>query len=167
MNHLFHVSETPNILRFEPRLSDGGALAVWAIDATHLPNYLVPRECPRVCVREDASTHQGDKNSLLNGVARAIYAEDAWRERIRATSLVVYEFAAKDFVCVDANAGYFQSRKTITPASVESIDDIESELRARGVDLRYVTSLWPIRDAVVVSTLSFSCIRMHNAAARD
>jgi hypothetical protein len=109
MTRLFHVSETPNISQFEPRLTDGGALAVWAIDGAHLPNYLVPRECPRVCVREDASTQQGDKNSLLNGRDHVIYVEIGWRERICATRLFVYEFSGADFVCVDVNAGYFQS----------------------------------------------------------
>jgi hypothetical protein len=137
------------------------------IDAAHLPNYLVPRECPRVCVRENASTQQGDKNSLLNGRDHVVCVEEAWHDRIRATRLFVYEFSVSGFVCVDVNAGYFQSQSTVTPICVRRVDDIESELRARHVGLRYVKSLWPIRDVVVASTVSFSCIRMYNAASRN
>jgi hypothetical protein len=44
---LFHISEESGIERFEPRPSQYAMeLVVWAIDADHLRNYLLPRECP-------------------------------------------------------------------------------------------------------------------------
>ena len=48
----YHVSEESNIAVFEPRLPpspDSGVQGevVWAIDQEHLPNYLLPRDCPR------------------------------------------------------------------------------------------------------------------------
>jgi hypothetical protein len=46
---------------------------------------------------------------------------------------------------------------------VEAVDDVVSELHRRGVDLRIVTNLWPLRDSVLESTLLFSMIRMRNA----
>ena len=36
----------------------------------------------------------------------------------------------------------------------------------RDVELRFVPNLWPLRDAVVASTLQFSLIRMRNALSR-
>ena len=42
-------------------------------------------------------------------------------------------------------------------------DDLILELLNRGVELRIVPSLWPLRDEVVKSTLQFSLIRMRNA----
>ena len=56
MPRLFHVSERPGIARFEPRLPPTANAAVrtpvvWVVDEAHLPNYLVPRECPRVAFR--------------------------------------------------------------------------------------------------------------------
>jgi uncharacterized protein DUF6886 len=48
---LHHVSEERNIAVFDPRSSalapDAGPI-VWAIDGPKLPNYLLPRDCPRV-----------------------------------------------------------------------------------------------------------------------
>jgi hypothetical protein len=53
MQRLFHISDEPGIARFDPRPAnefDSSVVdaAVWAIDEEHLPNYLVPRDCPRV-----------------------------------------------------------------------------------------------------------------------
>jgi hypothetical protein len=46
---LIHVSEESDIELFEPRRSEYmDEPVVWAIDATRLCNYLVPRDCPRV-----------------------------------------------------------------------------------------------------------------------
>lgn len=50
---LFHVSEEENIQIFEPRLPNHNDLdktvgLVWAIDESRLPNFLTPRDCPRV-----------------------------------------------------------------------------------------------------------------------
>jgi hypothetical protein len=164
---VFHVSETSNIARFEPRATDDGRFVVWAIDETHLPNYVLPRECPRICVRGGAGASAYDIDSLLDEHAHVIYVETAWRESILASCLFVYEFAAENFTCTDANAGYFQSLAPAVPIGMFTINAIEPELRKRGVALRYVESLWPIREAVVQTKLEFSCIRMRNAASRN
>jgi len=46
------------------------------------------------------------------------------------------------------------------------VDDPIGELLARGVELRFVRSLWHLRDSVVASSLQFSLIRMRNALPR-
>ena len=50
---LFHVSDDPQISNFEPRLIKDPNLGpngkmVFAINERMLPNYLLPRDCPRV-----------------------------------------------------------------------------------------------------------------------
>ena len=50
---LFHVSEENNIKIFHPRQPSRNDLnksvgLIWAINEICLPNYLTPRDCPRV-----------------------------------------------------------------------------------------------------------------------
>ena len=77
-----------------------------------------------------------------------------------------YHLRAETFECLDECAGYFVSRVPVVPVSVEIVEDPMAELLRRGVELRFVPSLWPLRDAVVASTLRFSVIRLRNAAPR-
>lgn len=164
---LYHVSETPNIARFDPRADALGNRVVWAVDEAHLPNYLLPRDCPRVCVRRGASEDVALVARLLGDAEHAIYVELAWRERIAAVRLFVYEFDAMGFECVDANAGYFQSTKTVRPERVSALTRVELEIAARRATLHFVESLWSIQAAVADSNLEFSCIRMRNLAPRE
>jgi len=63
---LFHVSEQQGIELFEPRWSESAAKeVVWAIDADHLRNYLVPRECPRVTYYAGPQTAKADVEQFL------------------------------------------------------------------------------------------------------
>jgi hypothetical protein len=166
MTPLFHVSETPDIARFDPRPDDRGNLVVWAIDLDHLPNYLLPRDCPRVCARRTRDIHAQEIEELLLGQDHAIYVETAWRDRIRRAELFCYAFRRQAFACVDENAGYFQSSESVSPLGFERIVDCEAHIASHGVALRYVESLWPIQDFAVQSTLVYSCIRMRNATPR-
>jgi len=59
------------------------------------------------------------------------------------------------------------SRVPVTPACVQVFDDPLSELPQRGVEVRIMDNLWSLRDAVVVSSLQFSMIRMRNALPRE
>jgi len=52
------------------------------------------------------------------------------------------------------------------PTQVQVVDDLVAALLGRGVELRLVPNLWPLRDAVISSTLRFSMIRMRNALQR-
>ena len=66
-----------------------------------------------------------------------------------------------------AAAGYHVSRVAVAPVRVDVLDDLPAELRRRGVELRVLPNLWPLRDAVVASSLQFSMIRMRNALPRE
>lgn len=161
---LFHVSEQPGIERFEPRWSEiVGQEVVWAIDAEHLRNYLLPRECPRVTYYAGPQTNSADIERFL-GTSKAVVAiESGWFERIRSCRLFCYHLSPDSFECIDECAGYFVSKLPVMTVGVEVIDDAIQQLLTGGVELRFVPSLWPMRNAVVASTLQFSIIRMRNA----
>ena len=67
---LFHVSEQANIGEFVPRCPARGDLdpavaLVWAIDEARLPNYLTPRDCPRVTYHVGEHTTQSDREMFF------------------------------------------------------------------------------------------------------
>ena len=154
---LFHISEESDIGRFEPRASEyTSEFVVWAIDSDHLHNYLVPRDCPRVTYYAGPKTNSADVERFL-GSSRAVVAVEAgWLERFRSCRLYCYHMRPEPFECLDQCAGYFVSREPVVPASVEVFDDPMAELVKRGVELRLMSSLWHLRDAVVASSLQFS-----------
>ncbi len=164
---LFHVSEESGIERFEPRApEDGDEPLVWAIDAERLRNYLVPRECPRVTYYAGRGTTRADADQFLGSSPAVVAVESGWLGRLRSCRLYCYHLPPDTFECVDECAGYFVSRLPVIPARVEVFDDVVAELLRRGVELRFVPSLWALRDAVVASSLQFSLIRMRNARPR-
>ena len=164
---LFHISEESGIERFEPRASEyASGSVVWAVDAARLRNYLVPRECPRVTYYAGRETTSADVERFLGSSSAVVAVEGCWLERLRSCRLYCYHLPPETFECIDECAGYFVSRVPVVPMRVEVINDSVAELLERGVELRFVPSLWPLRDAVVASSLQFSLIRMHNALPR-
>ena len=164
---LFHISEESGIERFEPRASENASgLVVWAIDAVRLRNYLVPRDCPRVTYYAGLETTSTDVERFLGSSPAVVAVEGGWLNRLRYCRLYCYHLPPETFECIDECAGYFVSRAPVVPAHVEVFDDPIAELLKRGVELRFVPNLWPLRDAVVASSLQFSLIRMRNALPR-
>jgi hypothetical protein len=164
---LFHVSEESGIERLEPRPSQNAdEPVVWAIDADHLRNYLLPRQCPRVTYYAGPETTAADVERFLGSSPAVIAVESAWLERIRSCRLYCYHLPPDTFQCIDEDAGYFVSRYPVVPTQVQVVDDLLAALLGCGLELRFVPNLWPLRDAVVSSTLRFSLIRMRNALPR-
>ena len=174
MQCLFHVSEQPGIEVFEPRpppVSDAGipSPVVWAVDESHLANYLVPRDCPRVAFRRAVTTSPQDRDRFFGtggGAPYVVAIDAAWFERAVASVLWVYEFSSDPFVCADANAGYFVASTAVTPIGCRQVDNPLAELVTRGAELRVVHDLTGLAAIVAASSLAFSCIRMRNAAPR-
>jgi len=162
---LFHVSEEPGIERFEPRPSAYTDVpVVWAVTEDRLCNYLLPRDCPRVTYYAGDKTSATDVEQFL-GSSRAVVAiETGWLQRVRSCRLLCYALMPDTFECLDACAGYYVSRAPVVPVSVDVIDNPIAEILKRDVDFRVADNLWPLRDAVLASTLQFSMIRMRNAA---
>lgn len=164
---LFHLSDDPGIERFEPRPSAYTTEpVVWAISDQRIANYLLPRDCPRVCFRAGPESVGADVERFLGDAAVVIAVEEEWLERLQNGKLHRYVMPNEGFVLQDEGAGYWVSYGAIEPSGVELLDDLPGAIAAEGVTLKVLPSLWDLHDAVKASSLVFSMIRMRNAAAR-
>ncbi len=167
---LFHVSEEPGIIVFEPRPSPSFFAeitgdVVFAISDRLLHNYLLPRDCPRVTYYQTDKTSLADKEKFF-GESKAdfvIIVESGRYHRIKNTTLYCYELPNEGFTLLDECAGYYMSYQPAIPAETRTITDIMAELLRRNVELRFTPSLIKIADTVSKSSLNFSIIRMRNA----
>jgi hypothetical protein len=165
---LYHFSEESDIAVFEPRKLPyrmEEPAQVWTIDEFHAPHYLFPRDCPRVCIWPKDDTTEQDYSRFFghSGTSRIVAVEAGWLDRIRNGSIYRYVFHPDDFTLYDANAGYYTSTHTVTPAAVEKIGDLLGSLTALGIEVRLTPSLTPLKQAILASTVNFSMIRMKNA----
>jgi hypothetical protein len=168
---LFHVSEDMAIARFEPRpvpSPDSGVegLAVWAIAESHLPNYLLPRDCPRICFRAGQNTSRRDRDRFLGTADRIVAFEAAWLDRVRKARLALYEMPRGAFEEALPDAGYWISRRTVEPSGMGIVDDALSAIVESGTEVRILQDFWALSDAVAASTLQFSIIRKRGAQPR-
>ena len=167
---LFHVSEEPDIALFLPRTPtrkdlDPSIKLVWAIEEKYLPNFLTPRDCPRVAYHPNGATTSEDRERFFSspGSQYVVAIESRWFERMRNTRLYCYEFDPQGFALQDQAAGYYVSTLPQTPVAKEPIDDLCSALFQRGVELRVTDNLWALADRVKESSLNWSLCRMGNA----
>ena len=171
MTRLYHFSEDPNIRQFAPHVPVTGAgeePLVWAVDEERAHIYYFPRQCPRVTFYASESTSAEDRERFLGHTAapRVVAIESGWLDAMRTTSLYRYEFGPAGFELQDETAGYWVSRETVTPVSMEPVGDLLAALTNAGAEVRIMPSLWPLYEAVIASTLQFSIIRWRNAAPR-
>ncbi len=171
---LFHVSENPDITVFEPRLPTRTDLEsdiplVWAIDEEHLPNFLTPRDCPRVGYRAGANPSASDLDRFFTSPLQrhVLVIESGWFEIMGRTTLWLYEFDPAGFILQDRNAGYYTAQTAQIPTGKYALTDLFGELFRRGVELRITDNLWKIADALQASTLEWSLCRMKNACERE
>ena len=167
---LFHVSEEPDISVFHPRLPvrqdlDPTVGLVWAIDEARLPNFLTPRDCPRVTYHVGDSTTEEDWRRFFTspGNSHAVIIESGWLDRMRNTTLYLYEFDPHDFELQDAIAGYYTAKTTQIPIRKHTVTDLFGELIRRNTEIRVTENLRQIAEDVKQSTLSWSLCRMKNA----
>ena len=97
----------------------------------------------------------------------AVIIEHGWCDRMRNTTLYLYEFDPCDFVLQDSIAGYYVAATTQIPIGRTVVNDLFGELIRRQVELRVVDSLWEIADKVKGSGLNWSLCRMRNARPRS
>lgn len=170
---LCHVSEEENIEIFHPRVPDRNDLdktvgLVWAIDEQRLPNFLTPRDCPRVTYHIGKNSSESDKDRFFTSstVNHVVVIEHDWFDRMRNTTLYLYEFDPSDFELQDEIAGYYVAKTAQMPIAKYKIDDLFAELTARNIEIRITDNLWKIADEVRSSTLNWSLCRMGNAKLR-
>jgi hypothetical protein len=142
---------------------------VWAIDHTHAPSYWFPRDCPRACcwAGEHAVSAAGVSLLGLGGASRLHAIEARWLEQMRECRLYQYEFDPAPFKSKIAGAGYWVSDAEVTPLSVSPVGDLLARHVEAGIEVRIVSNLWPLIDAIVASGLDFSIIRKANAQQRS
>lgn len=166
---LFHVSEEKGIEVFEPRLPvrkdlDPGVGLVWALDEKHLPNFLTPRDCPRVTYNAIETTSEEDlKWFSSKSQQHCVVIEKGWFKKMGETTLYIYEFDPAGFELQDAAAGYYVARTAQRPVAVHVVADLFAALFERNVELRVVDYLWDICREIQNSTLEWSMCRMKNA----
>ena len=163
---LFHVSEEADIKIFEPRKPtrkdlDPDTSLVWALCERTIPNFLTPRNCPRVTYHISEKTSAIDIAKYLpTGASHSVIIEEGWLERMRSTTLYIYEFDSRDFYLQDETAGYYVSEKAQTPKDTIIINDLIGELHRRGVILRTVHNLWDISEEIRKTSFNWSICRM-------
>ncbi len=171
---LFHVSEEDNIEIFNPRIPDRNDLdksigLVWAINEQCLPNFLTPRNCPRVTYHIGKGTSEKDINRYISSstISHVVIIEHAWLERMKTTTLYLYEFKIDEFVLQDENAGYYVSRVPQIPIAKYELNDLFKELINRNVEIRLVDNLWEICEEIKKTSFNWSMCRMGFAKKKD
>ncbi len=163
---LYHVSENPNIELFEPRLPSRRDLnpdvgLVWALCERTLPNFLTPRDCPRVTYHVNNNTSAADiERCLPKGYSHAVIIETGWLERLRNTTLYLYHLDSSEFYLQDEAAGYYVSEKAQVPTGITAVADLEGELKKRNAALMTIDNLWAISEEIKKTTFNWSICRM-------
>lgn len=170
---LYHVSEEPDIKEFVPRLPTRADMnpevgLVWSLCERTLPNFLTPRDCPRVCYHIGVNTTRSDIQKYLpEHITHVVIIEKDWLERLKNAVLFIYEFDDSDFYLQDECAGYYVSEKTQIPCAIHKIDDLEAELKKRNTELQTVYDLWNIAEEIKSTTLNWSLCRMAYAKGKE
>jgi hypothetical protein len=170
MPHLLHFSEDPHIKVFHPHVpasSPDNPPMVWAVDEEHAPGFWFPRDAPRACCWGEPKGEIARSLLGMGAKGRMHAIEAAWLERMRACRLYAYRFEGAPFSIHNNDAGYYSTRESIEPLSVEPVGDLLALHAAAEIELRIVPNLWPVIDAIVASGLQFSITRKMNARPRD
>lgn len=166
---LFHFSEDDSIKIFLPKANQyrpNFPAVVWAIDEEHEFTYYFPRDCPRiVCRRTEATTEQHLQLFFRNTIANTVVTvESDWYSRISKQTLFKYCFDDEGFEQFDKTAGYYISREIVKPKSVEIYGNLIERLIDKGIELRFTTNLYPLREAILASDFKgFGIHRFNNA----
>jgi hypothetical protein len=169
---LFHFSDNPDIAVFEPRPVRTPSIRptgrerlngplVWAIDADHDFMYLYPRDCPRILIWATPETREAERRRWLGDYRGAAYVERHWLERLSTETIHRYELPADNFEDLD-DAGMWVARRRVVPTERTAISRLDREFAPRGVELRVVDSLQPLK-SLRNTGLHVSGIRLRNA----
>lgn len=165
---LFHVSEEENIEEFIPRYSDSTKEpVVWALAEVKLANYLLPRNCPRVCFSVNNATFKEDIQRFFGLLKQVVAIESCWYKKAIATTFYLYEMPRNAFTLFDTVAGYYVANSVIVPITRDVVKQPIKAILKRDIEIRILSSLWQLHDEIVNSSLDFSAIRMKNARPRN
>ncbi|SEM04455.1 hypothetical protein SAMN04488688_10874 [Paenibacillus sp. cl141a] len=166
---LFHYSEDANIEIFIPKEKQNRPdfpAVVWAIDEEHEFTYYFPRDCPRIICRktEDISDKNNDLFFNNTNADIIVTVESEWYARIIEQSLYKYHFKDDGFELFDKTAGYYISYQVVKPIGIEKVDKLVERLISKGIELRFTSNLYPLREAILTSDFKgFGIHRFNNA----
>jgi hypothetical protein len=163
-HHLLHFSEDPGIERFVPHVpatNPAQPPLVWTVDDPHAPLFWFPRQCPRITFWTEDGQPADRLGPTSAGRVHAIEAQ--WLERVRTCRLFIYRFRPTGFLPWPDADGYWVSDAEQAPVDVAPAGDLLALHEARGIELRVVPDLAPLRAAVVASGLRFSMCRLADA----
>lgn len=139
---------------------------VWAIAENKIPNYLFPRACPRICIREKNKAILNDwtPNNSLKEKKVIIFVPKSWETSIKNNLIYQYEFDPINFTLIDKIAGYYVSKVAESPINLIKIDNCLALLETQDVEVILVTNqeLREIRAKVVQNMKTFSIIKWDN-----
>lgn len=169
---LFHFSDDDAIGIFTPRsvlvpsqrargLEWLNGPLVWAIEERLDFMYLFPRDCPRILIWATGQTNGADKMKWLGDYRAAAYIERERLPALAAATLHRYDLPADTFEDLH-DAGMWVSRAEVEPLGCDTLFDLPSTFAPRGVELRVVDSLLPLK-SLWETTLHTSGIRLRNA----
>ena len=163
---LFHISENGQIDIFIPRPSKpiwGGKKYVWAIHNNKLNNYILPRDCPRICITGNEIQRFSNwvSSKSLIDKATLIFYPDFWQKRIDNCQLYRYAFNPKNFELIDTIAGYYVSTQIEIPIEKLVIDNCLAELEKRKVKTFALSQkvLFEIKAFTIANIEQFSIIK--------
>lgn len=167
---LFHVSEESDITLFKPikpyrKDMENSPPLVWAINERCLPNFLTPRNCPRVTyhVRKGTKMEDRDKYFSSRDIKHVVAIEHKWFEVMNNTTLYIYEFDSTNFYLQDEIAGYYVSEKTEIPINRIVINDLFEELFKRKIEIKLIPNLIELSGKIKKTSLNWSMCRIGNA----
>lgn len=164
---VYHFSEDSTLRRFAPHVAPSNPShppAVWTIDAEHAPLYWFPRAVPRISVwAYDDEQQQVLTERFQTEAHRICAAEQVWLDEIRAARIYRYTFDAEQFQPWEEADGQYVSAEVVYPQEIEVIDDLLRAHGEAGVELRLTPRLGSLMDAILVSGLPFSFVRIRDA----
>lgn len=166
---LFHISEEKDISLFVPRKPSRADMQaspplVWAINEECIPNFLTPRNCPRVTYYATEKTSAAERARFFSSHSNHVVAiENEWYKQMCETALYLYEFNPEAFYLQDAVAGYYVSETAQKPIAKTVVTDLFFELFRRNIEVRILPELITLKNQVLLSGLPYSLCRMANA----
>lgn len=167
---LFHISEDDSIRTFIPRRSKAVwnfEAYVWAISETRLANYLLPRDCPRICVsREDFQIIRPwlPVDTSTDHLENLIFIPEKWKQEASKCVLYQYEFDPGNFTEIDNIAGYYVSRETEITLPPKKLVNCLDELKLQKALLVSLEDqeMLDVYQTVTTNARFFSIIRWKN-----
>jgi hypothetical protein len=165
---MYHVSEN-KIEVFYPRKSPLDAPIhgdfVWAIGEKLLHNYVLPRDCPRVCYYPKTFSQMLSYSCMFNLDKKpfVVAVPQYMFDTILNTKLYIHQFAPFNFKLIDEIANYYVSAQIETCINIFEINNILAYFDHNPfVELKFIKDLEELKNVVIKSDLNFSIIRWKN-----